>query len=83
MILDANQLAAVRQRNDEEIRRGSRATHGYPARTVQNLLHTIEALKKEKRKWKKLAQGRRKALSEINEIAAKADNGSGNNGNSC
>lgn len=70
MILDANQLASIRQHNDEELRRGSRATHGYPAHTVQNLLHTIESLKKEKRKWKKLAQTRGKALQAINEIAA-------------
>lgn len=75
MILDANQLAAIRQRNDEEIRRGSQATHGYPARTMQNLLHTIEALKKEKRKWKKLAQSRGKALSDISSIAIKHENG--------
>ncbi|BBD09982.1 hypothetical protein [Desulfovibrio ferrophilus] len=76
MILDANQLAAVRQRNDEELRRGSRSTHGYPAQTIQNLMHTIEALKKEKRKWKKLAQGRAKALSDINDIVVQTGNGS-------
>lgn len=70
MILDANQLASIRQHNDEELRRGSRATHGYPANTVQNLLHTIEALKKEKKKWKKLAQERGKALKSINDIAS-------------
>lgn len=74
MILDANQLASIRQHNDEELRRGSRATHGYPAHTVQNLLHTIEALKKEKRKWKKLAQVRGKALQQINEIANNQEN---------
>jgi hypothetical protein len=70
MILDANQLASIRQHNDEELRQGSRATHGYPAQTVNNLLHTIEALKKEKRKWKKLAQTRGKALNAISEIAS-------------
>lgn len=70
MILDANQIASIRQQNDEELRRGSRATHGYPAQTVQNLLHTIQALKKEKRKWKKLAQGRGKKLEEISRITA-------------
>ena len=74
MILDANQLAAVRQRNDEELRRGNHASHGYPAHTIQNLMHTIEALKKEKRKWKKLAQARGKALDEISKIA---DNSNG------
>lgn len=70
MILDANQIVSVRQHNDEELRMGSRGTHGYPAQTVQNLLHTIEALKKEKRKWKKLAQDRGKALEEISKVAA-------------
>ncbi len=70
MILDANQLASIRQHNDEELRRGSRATHGYPAHTVQDLLHTVEALKKEKKKWKKLAQDRGKALKTISELAS-------------
>ena len=70
MILDANQLASIRQRNDEELRRGSRATHGYPAHTMQDLLHTIEALKKEKRKWKKLAQDRGKTIKAISELAS-------------
>ncbi len=69
MILDANQLASIRQHNDEELRRGSRGTHGYPASTVLNLLHTIEALKKEKKKWKKLAQDRGKALRAIADLA--------------
>ena len=69
MILDANQLASIRQHNDEQLRRGGRATHGYPAPTIQNLLHTIEALKKEKRKWKKLAQTRGKVLAEISDLA--------------
>lgn len=70
MILDANQLASIRQHNDEELRRGSRATHGYPARTVQDLLHTIETLKKEKKKWKKLAQDRGKALKAIRDLTS-------------
>lgn len=77
MILDANQLAAIRQRNDEMLRRGG--AHGYPAQTVQDLLHTVEALKQEKRKWKKLAQERGRALDRIAELAAgaRAGNGSG------
>jgi hypothetical protein len=78
MILDANQIAAIRQRNDEELRRGARGTHGYPARTVQDFLHTVEAMKREKRKWKKLAQTRGKALAEIQELAGKVANGGGN-----
>lgn len=70
MILDANQLAAVRQRNDEMLRRGG--AHGYPAQTVLDLLHTVEALKQEKRKWKKLAQERGRALGRIAELAGGA-----------
>ena len=73
MILDANQITSIRQHNDEELRRGNRGTHGYPASTIQNLLHTIEAMKKEKRKWKKLAQERGKALRTIAEIADETD----------
>ncbi|WP_027183168.1 hypothetical protein [Desulfovibrio inopinatus] len=73
MILDANQIASIRQNNDEELRGGSRATHGYPAHTIQNLLHTIEALKKEKRKWKKLAQSRGKLLEEIGALASQVN----------
>jgi len=75
MILDANQIASIKQRNDEELRKGKRAAHGYPAHTVQNLLHTIEALKKEKRKWKRLAQSRGKALAEIRDLTGIIDNG--------
>jgi len=67
MILDANQLAAIRQRNDEKLRQGG--AHGYPARTILDLLHTVEALKQEKRKWKKLAQERGRALARIAGIA--------------
>lgn len=74
MILDANQIASIRQSNDEELRRGSRVKHGYPAHTIQNLLHTIEALKKEKRKWKKLAQARGKTITEIFELASESRN---------
>lgn len=75
MILDANQLAAIRQRNDEMLRRGG--AHGYPAQAVLDLLHTVEALKQEKRKWKKLAQERGRALSRIAELAAGAGDGNG------
>ena len=73
MILDANQIASIRQHNDEELRQGNRGTHGYPAQTIQNLLHTIEALKKEKKKWKKVAQDRGKAIRVIGDIVAEAE----------
>lgn len=74
MILDANQIASIRQHNDEELRRG-RSKHGYPAQTIQNLLHTIEALKKEKKKWKKVAQTRGKALAAIRDLANESESG--------
>lgn len=77
MILDANQLQSIKQRNDEELRQGSRNTHGYPAQTIQNLLQTLDAMKKEKRKWKRLAQTRAKALADIAEIAGKGDHRNG------
>ena len=65
MILSASQIIALRQRNDEELRKGNFAKHGYPANTIQDLLHTIEALKSEKKKWKKVAQDRGELISKI------------------
>lgn len=71
MILNSSQLNALRQRNDEELRKGQYAKHGYPAHTIRDLLHTAEALKREKKKWKKLAQDRGKALEDIISAAEK------------
>lgn len=65
MILSASQLRALRQRNDEELRKGNYAKHGYPANTIQDLLHTVEALKSEKKKWKKVAQERGELLNKM------------------
>lgn len=76
MILNASQLNALRQRNDEELRKGRYARHGYPAHTIRDLLHTVEAVKKEKKKWKKLAQERGKVLETVRDAADKVlDNG--------
>ena len=75
MILNASQLSALKQRNDEELRRGSRATHGYPARTIADLLQTVEALKKEKKKWQRLAGGRGETLAAMARLLAEADAG--------
>lgn len=57
MILNANQLKALRQRNEEELRK-DQPSYGYPAHTIRDLLQTIEATKKEKKKWQRLAQER-------------------------
>ncbi len=65
MILSSSQIRALKERNDEELRKGRHAKYGYPAHTIQDLLQTLEATKKEKKKWKQLAQDRGRALQEI------------------
>ncbi|KAF5052878.1 hypothetical protein DSECCO2_404160 [anaerobic digester metagenome] len=72
MILSSSQLRALKERNDEELRKGKHGKYGYPAHTIQDLLLTIEAVKKEKKKWKQLAQDRGRALQEIFATAARA-----------
>ncbi len=72
MILSSSQLRALKERNDEELRKGKHGKYGYPAHTIQDLLQTIEAVKKEKRKWKQLAQERGRALQDILMLAVKA-----------
>ncbi|UZP67077.1 hypothetical protein N1030_15945 [Desulfovibrio mangrovi] len=68
MILNASQLNAIRQLNDEELRKGQFAAYGYPAHTIRDLLHTVEALKKEKKKWQRLAQDRGQTLQAVRDI---------------
>lgn len=65
MILSSSQLRALKERNDEELRKGKHAKYGYPAHTIQDLLQTLDAMKKEKKKWKSLAQERGRVLQEI------------------
>jgi hypothetical protein len=65
MILSSSQLRALKERNDEELRKGKHGKYGYPAHTIQDLLLTIEAMKKEKKKWKQLAQERGKVLHDV------------------
>lgn len=71
MILSSSQLRALKERNDEELRKGKHGKYGYPAHTIQDLLQTIEAVKKEKKKWKQLAQERGKALQDIADLTHK------------
>ncbi|GEM_PF-1338851 len=73
MILNSSQLKALQQRNDEELRKGQYAKHGYPAHTIRDLLQTVDSVKREKKKWKKLAQERGQALKAISEIAGNAN----------
>lgn len=56
-ILSDAQLVAVRQRNEME-RSSARPSFGYPAGLIMDLLQTLEATKKEKKKWQRLATGR-------------------------
>jgi hypothetical protein len=72
MILSSSQLRALKERNDEELRRGKHGKYGYPAHTIQDLLLTIEAMKKEKKKWKQLAQERGKVLHDVLTLTLKA-----------
>lgn len=69
MILNASQLEALRQRNNEELRRNGQGASDYPADTIRDLLQTIESLKKEKKKWQRTAQERGQALETIRELA--------------
>jgi len=73
MILDANQIAAIQQHVDELLRRGGHGLHDPSLRTIQDLLHTVAALKKEKRKWKRVAQNRGKVLTQIAEMVGKGE----------
>jgi hypothetical protein len=75
MILSATQLTALRQRNDEELALGPKGTHGYPAQTIRDLLQTVEQVKKEKKKWQRLATERGKSLEAVLEIVHKAGYG--------
>lgn len=68
MILSSSQLKALKERNDEELRKGKQGKYGYPAHTIQDLLQTVEAIKKEKKKWKQLAQERGQVLQAISHL---------------
>lgn len=72
MILSSSQLRALKERNDEELRKGKHGKYGYPAHTIQDLLQTIDAVKKEKKKWKQLAQERGRVLQDVFATVARA-----------
>ena len=61
-MLDQNQLAALRQKNERT------TTHGWPRQTILDLLDTIDGLKKEKKKWQRLAEDRTDRLVRIEQI---------------
>lgn len=57
-----DQLAALRQKNERT------TTHGWPRQTIQDLLDTIDAVKKEKKKWQRLAEDRGERILKIERI---------------
>ena len=61
-MLTHDQLAALRQKNELT------TTHGWPRQTIQDLLDTIDAVKKEKKKWQRLAEDRGERLLKIEQI---------------
>ena len=61
-MLDKNQLTALRQKNERT------TTHGWPRQTIMDLLDTIDALKKEKKKWQHLAEDRTDRLVRIDKL---------------
>ena len=71
-VLDKNQLRAIRQRNEMEMGRGGKSSHGYPKEIIHDLLQTIEFLSKEKKKWQRVAEHRGDRFRKIVEICADA-----------
>ena len=71
-VLDKNQLRAIRQRNEMEMGRGGKSSHGYPKEIIHDLLQTIEFLSKEKKKWQRVAEHRGDRFRRIVEICADA-----------
>ena len=61
-MLTRDQLATLRQKNERT------TTHGWPRQTIQDLLDTIDAVKKEKKKWQRLAEDRGERLVKIEQI---------------
>ena len=61
-MLNRDQLAALRQKNERT------TTHGWPRQTIQALLDTIDAVKKEKKKWQRIAEDRNERLVKIEQL---------------
>ena len=61
-MLNKDQLAALRLKNEQT------NTHGWPRQTILDLLDTIDAVKKEKKKWQRLAEDRGERLLKIEQI---------------
>lgn len=63
MILNSSKLKAVKLENDKP-----KQVYGRPTALINDLLDTISHLKKEKSKWKTLAQRRGQNLQKAKEV---------------
>jgi hypothetical protein len=61
-MMTSDQLTALRQKNERN------TTHGWPRQTIQDLLDTIDEIKKQKKKWQHLAEDRSDRLVRIEQI---------------
>lgn len=68
-ILSSSQLAALRQRNDMELAKGRKPTFGWPKDTINDLLQTVEEIRKQKKKWQRVASHRGELLEKISNMA--------------
>lgn len=68
-ILSSSQLAALRQRNDMELAKGRKSTFGWPKDTINDLLQTVEEIKKQKKRWQRVASHRGELLEKISNMA--------------
>jgi hypothetical protein len=63
-MMTRDQLTALRQKNERT------TTHGWPRQTIQELLDTVDAIKKEKKRWQRLATYRGDQVDRIRAIVA-------------
>ena len=61
-MMNRDQLTALRQKNERT------TTHGWPRQTIQDLLDTIDKVKKEKKKWQRIAEDRTERLVKIEQL---------------
>ena len=61
-------LAQLIQKHHRILESG-KTPHGYPSSTISDLIEIAIEMKKEKEKWKKIAQARGKILETIHQIS--------------
>ncbi len=66
--LSSSKLAALRQRNDMELAKGRKSTFGWPKDTINDLLQTVEEIRKQKKRWQRVATHRGELLEKISNM---------------